>query len=139
MIASTTQGGHGNICVVGDEDQSIYKWRGADIRNILDFESDYPGGKVVKLEQNYRSSKTIITAAGQVIRNNKTRKDKTLWTENEEGLPLQRFQLPDERAEASQRRRSEGAGRGVASRRRGPPRPDHRVSPAGVAPDPRNA
>jgi DNA helicase-2/ATP-dependent DNA helicase PcrA len=100
QLASKKFGGHENICVVGDEDQSIYKWRGADINNILDFENDYPGAKVVKLEQNYRSTKTIITAASQVISNNKTRKDKTLWTDNSEGLPIVRAQLPDERAEA---------------------------------------
>lgn len=100
MLAMASSGGHGNICVVGDEDQSIYKWRGADIRNILDFERDYPGAKVVKLEQNYRSSRTIITAASEVIRNNLSRKDKTLWTENEEGSLIVRARLPDERAEA---------------------------------------
>jgi DNA helicase-2/ATP-dependent DNA helicase PcrA len=100
ILASTIQGGHKNICVVGDEDQSIYKWRGADIRNILDFESDYPGARTVKLEQNYRSTKMILAAAGHVIRNNKSRKDKTLWTENEDGQRVIRAQLPDERAEA---------------------------------------
>lgn len=100
ILAQARFGGHQNICVVGDEDQSIYKWRGADIRNILDFEKDYPGAQVVKLEQNYRSTKTIITAAGHVIRNNSARKDKTLWTENEDGLPLIRVQLSDEREEA---------------------------------------
>ncbi|OFZ81559.1 MAG: hypothetical protein A2603_11565 [Bdellovibrionales bacterium RIFOXYD1_FULL_55_31] len=100
MLAGKRNGGHQNICVVGDEDQSIYKWRGADIRNILDFESDYPGAHIVKLEQNYRSTKTIIKAASQVIRNNTTRKDKTLWTDNEDGLPIVRAQVPDERAEA---------------------------------------
>lgn len=100
QLAKSEFGGHENICVVGDEDQSIYKWRGADINNILDFEKDYPGAHVVKLEQNYRSTKTIITAASQVIRNNKERKDKTLWTENEEGLPIIRAALADERAEA---------------------------------------
>jgi len=100
MLAGARSGGHQNICVVGDEDQSIYKWRGADIKNILDFETDYPGAQVVKLEQNYRSTKTIITAASEVIKNNKTRKDKTLWTENSEGTKIVRAQLPDERAEA---------------------------------------
>jgi DNA helicase-2/ATP-dependent DNA helicase PcrA len=100
MLAGASSGGHQNICVVGDEDQSIYKWRGADIRNILDFESDYPGAHVVKLEQNYRSTKTILAAAGSVIRNNRSRKDKTLWTENEEGVSVIRAQLADERAEA---------------------------------------
>jgi DNA helicase-2/ATP-dependent DNA helicase PcrA len=99
-LAGSESGGHQNICVVGDEDQSIYKWRGADIRNILDFERDYPGARVVKLEQNYRSTKTIIDCAGAVIRNNTSRKDKTLWTDNEQGLPVKRVQVPDERAEA---------------------------------------
>jgi DNA helicase-2/ATP-dependent DNA helicase PcrA len=100
VLAKSEYGGHQNICVVGDEDQSIYKWRGADIRNILDFESDYPGAYVVKLEQNYRSTQTIIAAASQVIRNNKERKDKTLWTENEAGPKIIRAALADERAEA---------------------------------------
>jgi DNA helicase-2/ATP-dependent DNA helicase PcrA len=100
MLAGNKFGGHQNMCVVGDEDQSIYKWRGADIRNIMDFESDFPGSQVVKLEQNYRSTKTIIKAASQVIQNNKYRKDKVLWTDNEEGVPIVHAQLPDERAEA---------------------------------------
>lgn len=100
QLAHPQHGGHSNICVVGDEDQSIYKWRGADIKNILDFEKDYPGATVVKLEQNYRSTQNIITAASQVIRNNKERKDKTLWTENSTGTFLQRIALADERAEA---------------------------------------
>jgi DNA helicase-2/ATP-dependent DNA helicase PcrA len=89
-----------NICVVGDEDQSIYKWRGADIRNILDFEQDYPGARVVKLEQNYRSSQNIISAASHVISHNTERKDKRLWTENEEGEKVQIIETPDDRAEA---------------------------------------
>jgi len=99
-LVKPEMGGHRNICVVGDEDQSIYKWRGADIRNILDFEQDYPGAQVVKLEQNYRSTKTIISAASQLIRNNRERKDKTLWTDNPQGAPIVRAQLADERAEA---------------------------------------
>ena len=99
-LAGKESGGHMNICVVGDEDQSIYKWRGADISNILDFESDYPGASVVKLEQNYRSTKTIITAASQLIKNNRSRKDKTLWTENLQGQKIKHFRLPDERTEA---------------------------------------
>jgi DNA helicase II / ATP-dependent DNA helicase PcrA len=99
-LASKRAGGHGNICVVGDEDQSIYKWRGADIRNILDFDKDFPGAAIVKLEQNYRSTKTIIQAASEVIGHNTTRKEKVLWTENEEGEPLLHYHLPDERAEA---------------------------------------
>jgi DNA helicase-2/ATP-dependent DNA helicase PcrA len=100
MLADSKQGGHKNICVVGDEDQSIYKWRGADIRNILDFESDYSGSHVVKLEQNYRSTKNIITAAGSLIKNNASRKDKTLWTENEEGSLIVHSPVLDERVEA---------------------------------------
>ncbi len=100
MLAKEEFGGHQNICVVGDEDQSIYKWRGADIRNILDFERDYPGAMVVKLEQNYRSTQNIIRAASHLIRNNSQRKDKTLFTENETGEQLIRVHVADERAEA---------------------------------------
>jgi DNA helicase-2/ATP-dependent DNA helicase PcrA len=90
----------GNLCVVGDEDQSIYRWRGADIGNILDFERDYPAAQIFKLEQNYRSTKTILAAAGAVIRNNTERKVKNLWTENGAGEPVTYFTGRDERDEA---------------------------------------
>jgi len=89
-----------NICVVGDEDQSIYSWRGADIRNILDFEKVFPEAKLVKLEQNYRSSKKIITAASAVIANNQARKGKNMWTENQEGDPILLVECRDDKAEA---------------------------------------
>ena len=92
---------HHNVCVVGDEDQSIYKFRGAEIRNILDFERDHPGAAVVKLEQNYRSTATILDAAGAVIANNTERKGKTLWTENARGEKIDLFHAQDDRAEAA--------------------------------------
>ncbi len=82
---------HRNLCVVGDDDQSIYKFRGANIRNILDFEETFPDAKVVRLEQNYRSNSNILNAANSVIKNNKNRKSKTLWTENEDGDNLAVF------------------------------------------------
>ncbi len=90
----------GNLCVVGDEDQSIYRWRGADIRNILDFERDYPNARIFKLEQNYRSTKTILAAAGAVIRNNTERRIKNLWTENAAGEPVTYYTGVTERDEA---------------------------------------
>ncbi|HVK62290.1 MAG TPA: UvrD-helicase domain-containing protein [Bdellovibrionales bacterium] len=88
LLVQKLASAHRNICVVGDEDQSIYSWRGADINNILDFEKDFGTAKVVKLEQNYRSTKTIIGAATHVIKNNSQRKDKTLFTENMDGEPI---------------------------------------------------
>lgn len=91
---------HRNICVVGDADQSIYGWRGADIQNILDFEKDYPDAKVIKLEQNYRSTQIILDAANAVIENNSGRKPKNLWTENKSGADIIYFQAVDERDEA---------------------------------------
>jgi DNA helicase-2/ATP-dependent DNA helicase PcrA len=91
---------HGNLCVVGDDDQSIYRWRGADLNNILDFERDHPGCRVIKLEQNYRSTQNILDAAGGVVANNRGRKGKALWTENPGGEPLIVYQARDEQAEA---------------------------------------
>lgn len=91
---------HRNICVVGDADQSIYGWRGADIQNIMDFEKDYPDAKVIKLEQNYRSTQIILNAANAVIENNTGRKPKNLWTENKSGADIIYFQAVDERDEA---------------------------------------
>ena len=90
-----------NLCVVGDDDQSIYGWRGADIRNILDFEKEFKDAAVIKLEQNYRSTKTILDAANQVIKNNGGRKSKTLWTENCQGECIQYYEADNEREEAS--------------------------------------
>ena len=89
-----------NLCVVGDEDQSIYAFRGADIRNILEFEKDFPGARIVKLEENYRSTKNILAAANSVIQNNTERKPKTLWTNNPEGERVVFFQGETERQEA---------------------------------------
>ena len=91
---------HQNLCVVGDDDQSIYAFRGATIRNILDFEKDFPGCTVVRLEQNYRSTKTILAAANQVIADNHDRKCKTLWTAKEEGVPIQVYRAADHTEEA---------------------------------------
>jgi DNA helicase-2/ATP-dependent DNA helicase PcrA len=91
---------HRNLCVVGDDDQSVYSWRGADIRNILDFEQDYPEAKVVKLEQNYRSTQTILDAANAVVANNASRKAKELWTAGGEGERIRVFAASDEYAEA---------------------------------------
>ena len=90
-----------NLCVVGDDDQSIYGWRGADIRNILEFENDYPDAAVIKLEQNYRSTGIILDAANQVIAHNKGRKDKTLWTEHSAGEQIKVYCAQDEREEAA--------------------------------------
>ncbi len=89
-----------NICVVGDEDQSIYGWRGADIRNILDFERDYPNAVVVRLEQNYRSTKNILEAASAVVANNKERKGKWLWTSSGDGSKIGFYEAPDGENEA---------------------------------------
>jgi DNA helicase-2/ATP-dependent DNA helicase PcrA len=91
---------HDNICVVGDEDQSIYSWRGADIQNILSFEKDYPRVRVIKLEQNYRSTKNILAAASAVVAHNEMRKGKTLWTQNVPGELITSMEAADAEAEA---------------------------------------
>ena len=91
---------HDNICVVGDEDQSIYSWRGADIQNILSFEKDFPRVKIIKLEQNYRSTKNILAAASAVVANNELRKGKTLWTQNPSGELLTYMEASDAEEEA---------------------------------------
>lgn len=91
---------HRNLCVVGDEDQSIYSWRGADIRNILDYEKIFPEANLIKLEQNYRSSKKIIEAASEVISRNIARKGKMMWTDNDEGDEIRIVECRDDRAEA---------------------------------------
>ena len=91
---------HHNLCVVGDDDQCIYEWRGADIRNILDFEKDFPEAKVIKLEQNYRSVGNIINAAHSVIENNRGRKGKKLWTEKEAGDKVRYYRADDDKEEA---------------------------------------
>src|SRR5262249_4369738 len=91
---------HDNICVVGDEDQSIYSWRGADIQNILSFEKDYPRVRIIKLEQNYRSTKTILPAASAVVANNEMRKGKSLWTENPSGDLITYLEASDADEEA---------------------------------------
>ncbi|MXY50700.1 MAG: AAA family ATPase [Gemmatimonadetes bacterium] len=89
-----------NLCVVGDDDQSIYAWRGADIRNILEFEKDYPEARVIRLEQNYRSTRLILKAGNEVIRNNKGRKGKELWTDNPGGEKIGLVETMDDRDEA---------------------------------------
>jgi DNA helicase-2/ATP-dependent DNA helicase PcrA len=91
---------HRNLCVVGDDDQSIYGWRGANVQNILDFERDYPDATVVKLEQNYRSTQLILDAAHSVVSRNERRTDKKLWTRNQGGVPIQRFEAYNEDEEA---------------------------------------
>ncbi len=89
-----------NVCAVGDEDQSIYSWRGADIRNILEFEKDFPNARIIRLEQNYRSTQVILEAAGAVVANNIRRKGKTLWTDRQGGSPIGFYEAPDGENEA---------------------------------------
>ena len=93
-------GEHKNVCAVGDEDQSIYSWRGADIRNILEFEQDFPNAKIVRLEQNYRSTQIILEAAGAVVANNLRRKGKKLWTDRQGGSLIGYYEAPDGENEA---------------------------------------
>ena len=100
-ITKLLAAGHRNICVVGDADQSIYGWRGADMRNILNFERDYPEATVILLEQNYRSTKNILAAANAVIENNLTRKKKALWTDNPTGDPITVYEGGTEKNEAT--------------------------------------
>jgi DNA helicase-2/ATP-dependent DNA helicase PcrA len=101
VLARQLAGGHGNICVVGDPDQSIYTWRAADLRNILNFERDFPNGRLVYLEQNYRSTQNILDSASHVISVNRQRKEKSLWTENERGLPIVVHEAYNEEEEAA--------------------------------------
>lgn len=100
MLTKILAAKHKNISVVGDDDQAIYSWRGADVRNILDFEKDYPDVKVVKLEENYRSSQPILTAAWNLVQNNKMRKEKKLWTNRQSVTPVVVQHLEDELEEA---------------------------------------
>ncbi|MFT9848853.1 DNA helicase PcrA [Aneurinibacillus sp. REN35] len=100
MLVKKLAAGHKNICVVGDSDQSIYRWRGADITNILNFEKDYPNARTILLEQNYRSTKKILEAANKVISNNAGRKPKNLWTDNDEGAIIRYYTADSEHSEA---------------------------------------
>src|SRR5690606_1992609 len=101
MIAAALAQRHGNLCATGDPDQSIYGWRGANIRNILEFEQHYPGAKVVRLEQNYRSTGHILAAADALIKHNRARKHKELFTEIGEGERVRCVETLDERSEAA--------------------------------------
>jgi len=99
-LISLLSSNHRNLCVVGDDDQSIYGWRGADIRNIIDFEHSFPDCTVIRLEQNYRSTKNILDGANSIIANNKNRKGKTLWTSSGEGEKIHCYEAADDRDEA---------------------------------------
>ena len=100
LLAKMISAKYKNICVVGDDSQSIYSWRGSNYKNILNFEKDYPNCKTILLEQNYRSTKTIINASNSLIKNNINRKDKNLWTENEEGIKIEYHTSLDQKDEA---------------------------------------
>lgn len=100
LLIKQLAGAHKNLAVVGDPDQSIYKWRGADLRNIMDFESDFPNASIVRLERNYRSTQVILDAASAVIANNRNRKEKTLWTDRKGGAKITYFRGSDEIEEA---------------------------------------
>ncbi|RMD81464.1 MAG: ATP-dependent DNA helicase PcrA, partial [Candidatus Dadabacteria bacterium] len=101
LLVAALAANHRNICVVGDDDQSIYTWRGASIRNILEFERDFPGARVVRLERNYRSTRNIIDAAAAVIDHNRERKHKRMWTDAAPGAPVLVYRAADERDEAA--------------------------------------
>lgn len=100
LMIQLLSGKYKNICVVGDDDQSIYSWRGANVENILNFEKDFKNTKAIKLEQNYRSTKNILKAADKLVKNNIERKEKTIWTENEEGEEIKYFQAGTDKEEA---------------------------------------
>src|SRR5207237_3715344 len=100
LLIQRLAGHHRNLCVVGDPDQSIYKWRGADLRNILDFEHDFPEARIVKLERNYRSTQVILDAASAVISQNRNRKDKRLYTERKGGAKIRYYRAADDLDEA---------------------------------------
>ena len=122
LLTSLLAGGYENICVVGDDDQSIYRFRGATIENILDFEKQYRGARVIRLEQNYRSTQAILNAANGVIAHNMGRKGKRLWTSNPQGDPVVVYEASDERAEASY-----VSGQILAGQRRGKAMKDHAI------------
>jgi DNA helicase-2/ATP-dependent DNA helicase PcrA len=127
---------HRNLCVVGDDDQSIYGWRGANVQNILDFERDYPDATVVKLEQNYRSTQLILDAAHAVVSRNERRTGKKLWTANAGGIPIQRFEAFNEEEEAEWiARQVEGivGGRGSVLTRRADDDESSRLRPRDIA------
>ena len=100
MLVTLLASKYRNLCVVGDDDQSIYSFRSADIRNILEFERDFPETRIIKLEQNYRSTKNILHTANEVIKNNRGRRSKELWTQNYEGEKISAYNAADEREEA---------------------------------------